>query len=93
MEAVEEIEKVTGLSVVRWRRPQSSIRECLNERYAGLNEKMVMGEDVPSVFPEIIREVEELQTLGPAFNELKEKVERIEKMVEKILSILENRRD
>lgn len=93
MDAVDEIEKVTGLSVVPMVAPQSSIRECLNERYAGFDEKMVMGEEVPSVFPEIIREVEELQTLGPAFKELKEKVERIEKMVEKILSILENRRD
>jgi type IV pilus assembly protein PilB len=93
MDAVEEIEKVTGFSVVPMVAPQSSIRDCLQRRYDVLQETIESLEENTAGFSEIIQEVEELQTLGPAFEEVKARLARIEKLLEKLISMTENRRD
>jgi type IV pilus assembly protein PilB len=92
MEAIEEIEKVTGYSVVPMVAPQSSIRDCLQRRYEILAETIENIEENTAGFSEIIQEVEELQTLGPAFEEVKIRLGRIEKLLEKLIAMTENRR-
>ncbi len=93
LEAVEEIEKATGLSVVPMVAPQSSLRESIKKRYEGFQNKIATLENQDENFSEIIREVEELQTLGPAFNNLREKLDLIDKKLNKIISLLEKNRD
>ena len=88
MEAIEELEKVTGLRVVPMVAPQSSIRDCLHQRYTGFEEQVENMEDVTAGFGEVIKEVEELQTLGPAFEKLREQMDRIERKLDRIISIL-----
>lgn len=93
MEAVEEIEGFTGLSVVPMIAPQSSVRDCLHKRYVNFADTADMTKEAPSIFPEMIKEIEELQTLGPAFEEVKIRLVRIEELLEKLISIVENSRD
>jgi len=93
METIEEIEKITGLTVVPMVAPQSSIKEAILRRYEGFQNKIMNLESQDENFNEIIKEVEELQTLGPAFNELKEKLDAIDEKLDKIISLLENNLD
>lgn len=93
METIEEIEKITGLAVVPMVAPQSSIKEAILRRYEGFQNKIMNLESQDENFNEIIKEVEELQTLGPAFNELKEKLDAIDEKLDKIISLLENNLD
>ena len=85
MEVIEELEKVTGFSIVPMIAPQ--------RRYEGFQSKIENLELQNENFSEIIKEVEELQTLGPAFQELKERLQIIEKKVDKVISFLENKKD
>lgn len=93
MEGIEEIEKATGLAVVPMVAPQSSIREAIHKRYEGFQNKIASLEIQDENFNEIIKEVEELQTLGPAFNQLKEKLDLIDQKLDRIISLLEKNRD
>lgn len=93
MEVIEELEKVTGFSIVPMIAPQSSIRDAIQRRYEGFQSKIENLELQNENFSEIIKEVEELQTLGPAFQELKERLQIIEKKVDKVISFLENKKD
>lgn len=93
MEGIEELEKITGSSIVPMVAPQSSIREAIQRRYEGLQNKMTNLESQNETFAEIIKEVEELQTLSIAFQELKEKLQTIEKKVDKIIAFLEKKQD
>lgn len=93
VELIEELEKITSLRVIPMVAPQSSIRECLKSRYETFQEKINSFDNIPSGFEEVIKEVEELHTLGPAFLEVKKKLEEIDKKVDKIISILEKNRD
>jgi type IV pilus assembly protein PilB len=93
VEAIDEIENITSLRVVPMVAPQSSIRECLQTRYEVFQEKINSFDEIPSGFEEVIKEVEELQTLGPAFGEIKARLDKIEKKVDEIISILEKNLD
>lgn len=93
LEAIEELERVTGLSIVPMVAPQSSIREAIQKRYEGLQNKMINLETADENFKEIIKEVEELQTLGPAFTSLQKKLDTVEKKLDRIIFLLENKRE
>lgn len=90
-EIVEELEKLTGFVVVPMVAPQSSIREAIKRRYEGLQSQIESLEYQDEHFREIIKEVEEIQTFGPEFQEIKAQLSRIEKKLEKIISLLENK--
>lgn len=93
MEGIEELEKTTGFSIVPMVAPQSSIREAIQKRYEGFQNKIDNLESQDENFNEIIKEVEELQTLGPTFLRLQEKLDAIDEKLEKIISLLENNLD
>lgn len=93
MEGIEELEKTTGFSIVPMVAPQSSIREAIQKRYEGFQSKIDNLESQDENFNEIIKEVEELQTLGPAFSRLQEKLDAIDAKLDKIISLLENNLD
>lgn len=90
-EIVEELEKLTGFVIVPMVAPQSSIREAIKRRYEGLQSQIESLEYQDEHFREIIKEVEEIQTFGPEFQEIKAQLSRIEKKLEKIISLLENK--
>lgn len=88
---VEELEKLTGFIIVPMVAPQSSIREAIKRRYEGLQSQIESLEYQDEHFREIIKEVEEIQTFGPEFQEIKAQLSRIEEKLEKIISLLEKK--
>ncbi|NMC00718.1 MAG: hypothetical protein GYA35_10600 [Thermoanaerobaculaceae bacterium] len=93
MEGIEELERATGFSIVPMVAPQSSIRDAIQKRYEGFQSKIDNLESQDENFNEIIKEVEELQTLGPAFVRLQAKLDAIDEKLNKIISLLENNLD
>ncbi|MFB3852041.1 MAG: hypothetical protein ACE14Q_09000 [Acidobacteriota bacterium] len=93
MEGIEELERATGFSIVPMVAPQSSIRDAIQKRYEGFLSKIDNLESQDENFNEIIKEVEELQTLGPAFVRLQAKLDAIDEKLNKIISLLENNLD
>jgi type IV pilus assembly protein PilB len=92
MDAAEELEKVTGMVVVPMIAPQSSIEQVLKRYYpeeGRAREEKV--ESAAALFPEMMREINELDLFGRYFNQINERLEQIEARLRSIESLLGSR--
>jgi len=94
MEAVEALENHTKMVVVPMVAPQSSLLEALDRHYPdGRNDIEGRAEAVASIFPELIREINEMDLFGGYFEQLNARLDRIETRLDDLSRLLENRRE
>jgi type IV pilus assembly protein PilB len=89
MESVEAIEKQTGLAVTPMVAPESSIEDCLQRFYCdeGSTREEVQ-KAVVGVFPDLVRELEELEVFGHHFREINDRLEKLELVLTQIRDLL-----
>ena len=94
LDTIENLEKVTGLSVVPMVAPQSSLEEALKRFYPEEAPASGGGEGAESgLFPELIREIEEMEVFGRQFQEVRDRLDRIEASLAEIRALLSGRND
>lgn len=92
MESVEAIEKHTGLAVTPMVAPQSTIMECIQRFYVdeGTTREEVQ-KAVVGVFPDLVRELEDLEVFGHHFEEINDRLDRIEAVLKDIRDLLKGK--
>ncbi len=92
LDTLEALEKVSGMSVVPMVAPQSSLEEALHRFYP---EPAQGGAALPGtepvLFPELIREIEEMEVFGRQFQEIRDRLDRIEASLAEIRALLTRR--
>lgn len=92
LDTLEALEKVSGMSVVPMVAPQSSLEEALHRFYPepAQGGAAVSGTE-PVLFPELIREIEEMEVFGRQFQEIRDRLDRIEASLAEIRALLARR--
>ena len=84
-ETTEALETHTGWSVVPMVAPQSSILDCIERHYPGPYVGRPSIEDTGSgLFPDLIREIEEMDVFGRHFRKIEDRLNRIEAALERL---------
>ena len=92
MESLDVIEKVTGLSVSPMVAPQSTVVEAVHRFY---RDDSSVSEDVQKAvvgaFPDLVRELEEMEVFGHYFRDINERLDRLEQVLTEIRDLLVSR--
>ncbi len=92
MEAIEEVERHAEMQVVPMVAPQSSIQHAIQRFYP---DPELHGEEgrsaMVSAFPELIKEINEMDLFAPHFRELSQKLDRIADELAEIRTLLSRR--
>jgi type IV pilus assembly protein PilB len=92
MEAIEALENHTKMVVVPMVAPQSSLNEALERHFPDGKKKIeVHAEAVASIFPELIREINEMDLFGGYFGQINTRLDRIEERLTELSRLLESR--
>jgi len=92
VDAADEIENYTGLVVVPMVAPQTSLEQVLKRYYpeeGRVSEEK--AETAASIFPELIREINDLDLFGRYFTQINDRLDRIEGRLGAIEALLESR--
>lgn len=93
LDTLEVLEKVSGMPVVPMVAPQSSLEEALERFYP----EPARGAAPPhqgtesALFPELMREIEEMEIFGRQFQEIRDRLDRIEGSLAEIRALLARR--
>lgn len=88
-ETLSALEEQTGMMVVPMIAPQSTIEDAIARLYPAQAPKpggQLGGE--AGLFPELIREIEEMEVFGRQFREVSQRLDRIEKALAEIRDLL-----
>ena len=89
VEAIETIERASGFSVVPMIAPQSSIRSCLARHYPDPEHTLSEVQSaVVGVFPELVRELNEMDVFEPHFQKILERLDHLEERLDRIEALL-----
>jgi len=92
LDTLEALEKVSGMSVVPMVAPQSSLEEALHRFYPEPVQGAAAVQGTESgLFPELIREIEEMEIFGRQFQEVRNRLDRIEASLAEIRALLARR--
>jgi type IV pilus assembly protein PilB len=88
-ESMDVIEKVTGLSVSPMVAPQSTIADAIHRFY---RDDGNVSEDVQKAvvgaFPDLVRELEEMEVFGHYFRDINDRLDRLEQVLTEIRDLL-----
>jgi len=88
-ETIEAVEKVSGLAVAPMVAPESSILESIERHYpAPEGTRKSIEEAGAGAFPDLIREIEEMDVFGRHFRKLEDRLERLEDAMARIEGLL-----
>lgn len=91
MEAADDLENATGMVVVPMVAPQTSLEQVLKRYYPeDGRQREEKAETAASLFPELIREINDLDLFGRYFTQINDRLERIEDRLSAIESLLGN---
>jgi type IV pilus assembly protein PilB len=94
MEAIEEVERHTGMQVTPMVAPQSSIQHALARFYPDpTGSPDDARETVASAFPELIREINEMDLFAPHFRKMNDKLDLIALELAEIRAFLARKGD
>lgn len=93
VEIIEALEESTGFVVQPMVAPESSIVEAIHRYYFGDIPKAQDAELSRGVFPDLLREIEEMEMFGARFEEINGRLDRIEKAIERLAKRLEKEED
>lgn len=93
VEIIEALEELTGLVVQPMVAPESSILEAIGRYYSGNRKEEQVDEAGRGVFPGLLREIEEMEIFGARFEEINDRLERIERTIEHLAEVLEKKED
>lgn len=94
MEAIEEVERHTGMQVVPMVAPQSSIQHALARFYPDpAAPPSDPREAAVSAFPELIREINEMDLFAPHFRQMNDRLDLITMELAEIRALLSRRGD
>jgi type IV pilus assembly protein PilB len=86
MDAIEAIESFTGMPVVPMVAPQSSIQNALRRFYPDPERQEDDAKNVSAgIFPELLKELNDLELFAPHFKEINDRLDRIEAALAQIL--------
>ncbi len=89
MEAIEEVERHTELQVVPMVAPQSSIQHAIQRFYPDPEVRADEARTaMASAFPELIKEINEMDLFAPHFHEMNQKLDRIAAELAEIRALL-----
>lgn len=89
LDTLEALEKVSGMSVVPMVAPQSSLEEALQRFYPEPARGAEAAQTTePVLFPELIREIEEMEIFGRQFQEIRDRLDRIEASLAEFRALL-----
>ena len=92
MESIDAIEKHTGLVVTPMVAPQSTIVDSIDRFYQdGSLVREEAQKAVVGAFPELVRELEEMEVFGRQFREVNERLSHIEEALVKLIELLEKK--
>jgi len=93
VETIEALEDSTGLVVQPMVAPESSIIEAIHRYYSGGMPEAQGAEISLGVFPGLLREIEEMEIFGARFEEINDRLDRIEKAIERLAKLLGKEED
>ena len=92
MESIDTMEKHTGLTVSPMVAPQSTIVDSIHRFYRdGSLAHEEVQKAVVGAFPDLMRELEEMEVFGRHFKGVNERLDRIEEVLFQIRNLLEKR--
>jgi len=92
VESIEAMEKLTGLVVSPMVAPQSTIVDSIERFYRdGALAHEEVQKAMVGAFPDLVRELEEMEVFGRQFREVNERLDRIEEALGKLIEMLEKR--
>lgn len=93
MEASEEMENATGMVIVPMVAPQSTLDQVLKRYYPSEDRaREEKAESASNLFPELIREINDLELFGRYFSQINDRLDRIDARLEAIARLLETPR-
>ena len=94
MEAIEEVERHTEMQVVPMVAPQSSIQNALHRFYTDADRPGdELRSTMVSAFPELIKEINEMDLFAPHFRDMNDRLDLIVKELAEIRTLLSRRKD
>ena len=91
MDAANELEEATGMVIVPMVAPQTSLEHVIKRYYPEEGRvREEKAESAASLFPELIREINDLDLFGRYFTQIYDRLERIEDRLSSIESLLGN---
>jgi hypothetical protein len=92
MESIEAIEQQTGLIVSTMVALQSTIEDSVHRFYReGILDQEDVQKAVAGAFPDLVRELEEMEIFGRDFREINDRLDRIEHVLSEIRDLLGGR--
>ena len=92
LDTLEALEKASGMSIVPMVAPQSSLEEALHRFYPEPAKSAATPQGTEAaLFPELMREIEEMEIFGRQFQEIRNRLDRIEASLAEIRALLARR--